>query len=135
MIAKGYFFVILLIILFVNYYLIFITPYQLVGNIPSIIRDVILVLGGYSAIFKKKLFDQKIWYYAYWFLVLLIIYNLLSPIFISFSQKGAAYAFSNIFVGVGVYLIVLGFFAPLYFYVHKLAYSKFDSPKTKKKRK
>ena len=134
MIAKGYFFLIALVILFVNYYLIFVTPYQLVGNIPSIFRDIILVAGGYSAIFKKKLFDQKVWYYGYWFLVLLIIYNLLSPIFISFSKKGAAYAFSNIFVGVGVYLIVLGFFAPLYFYVYKLAYPKIESSKKKKKR-
>ncbi len=118
---KVYFFIVLLVTLFFYYYQFTITYNFSLIAIASFIRDIIVIVGGFSLYFKKDLFEIKRWQLIYKFLIgitiVTFVYQILPTSYFGNASVGNASLLTNIFV----YLLLLTFYLPLYLAVYRLS--------------
>ena len=117
-------------VLFSGYYQ-FLTSSFGVFDLINLVSNLVLLLGAYSYIFKKKLISAKNWGFVFKVLMGMVFVNLIYQIWPSsyvgnFSPLNGALV-TNIFA----YLFVTCFYLPLYYAVYLLS----KPPKTSKSHK
>jgi hypothetical protein len=116
--AKIYFVIITLVIVFSHYYQFITTAKYTFFDYLILVRDVILVFGGFSYFFKKNLLSPSTWKYLYWYLLAHLILSVVQQILPS-SYYGNLED-GQIFLNIFVFILVMSFYIPLYFAVYIL---------------
>lgn len=124
---KIYFVIILLLSLFTYYYQFSIYSNFSFMPILLFVRDAALIIGGFSAYFKKDIFEPKIWNLVFKLLIVVTIGTFIYQILPTSYYGDFSLVNGSFLTNVFVYLFFLCFYLPLYFAVYQL------SKKTKKK--
>ena len=133
MVGKIYFIIIVVLILLANRYQYVTTASYGVFDALFLVRDGLLILGGFCYFFQKTLIDKTYWKYIWWFLVAQVILSIVQQIL-----PGSYYgnlADGQILVNIFVILFVMSFYIPLYVAAFKLQNIQRVSHKKKSKRK
>lgn len=129
MLWKGYFWVVAVIILFSAYFQLFVTQSFKPFELLNLLSDIVLVVGGYSYVFHKKLLDTKNWGYVFKGLLILLGINFIYQIWPSSYVGDFSLLNASLFTNVFVFLLVTLFLLPLYYAVYQLTLAKSSKKK------
>lgn len=129
---KIYFGIMVFLTVFSGYFQLSITQNYNIFDLINLVANIVLLVGTYSYIFKKKITEVKKWKWIFKGLVVLIAINLLHQIMPSSYLGDFSLLNGSLLTNIFVYLLILVFYIPLYYAVYKLG---FEIKNLKKKSK
>ncbi len=125
---KIYFGIVTFIILFSAYYQ-FITASYKLFDVINLVSEIILLVGAYGYIFKKKIFSAKNWSLIFKILIALLLINILYQVWPSNYVGDFSLLNAGLLTNIFVYLLITCLFIPLYYAVYKLSLAKKSTKK------
>jgi hypothetical protein len=130
---KIYFGFISFIILVSAYYQFVIGQSFKILDLANFLAYFILLLGTYAYIFRKNILTAKNWKLTFKGLIGLVVINLIYQILPTSYVGDFSFLNGSLLTNIFVYILILCFFAPLYYAVYQLSFAvKANSSKKKK---
>lgn len=101
-------------------YLQFITQDFKIFSLINLISNIILLVGSYSYVFKKKILESKKWEIIFKFLIGLLVINLIYQVWPSNYVGNFSLLNGALLTNIFAYLLITVFFIPLYIAVYRL---------------
>jgi hypothetical protein len=120
---KIYFFGMTFMVLF-SFYFMMVTGGMGVFELLNMISNLVLLVGGYSYIFNKKLLTAKNWGYVFKGLLVWLGFNLLYQVWPSSYVGDFSFLNGALFTNVFVFMLVTSFLLPLYNATYLLTQNK-----------